>query len=218
MADSGLIEASQYTGDSGWYYCRAMDRAGKIYTTLELIRVLLNEVLTTIKGPNPHTDKGDWVALAHFFGPDGTPTPEAENKLVMFLANITHEATISTYNPTPQAGSDHYVVAAPPLYIDLHVMCAANFIDYGVGLDVISQTIGFFQQNPAFDHTTLPGLDPTVNKLALEFTNLDISDLDHLIGLAGIRYLPLVLYKLRMLPFSGDMTAMIPQVRSEGTR
>jgi hypothetical protein len=79
---------------------------------------------------------------------------------------------------------------------------------------MISQTISFFQQNPWFTHDNVPGLDPVIDKLTFEMTNLDLVDLSYLISMTGTKYLPSVYYKVRLLPFqSGAMQAEVPAAK-----
>lgn len=182
----------------------------KIRTTLELIRSTLNQ---SFGNAAPRSD--DWVVLANLVEPSGSVNQDALGKVVMFLVNIQHETVVSSFNHLAKLPGDRYAAVSPPLYIDLLVMFVANFSgrNYPDGLAAISRTIGFFQQNPWFDHTTMPGLDPAVEKLTLEMINLDVTQVNDLIGLAGIRYLPLVCYRLRMLPFvSSDVSAVVPAV------
>ncbi|MGA2650875.1 MAG: DUF4255 domain-containing protein [Terracidiphilus sp.] len=171
-----------------------------IQTTLELIRRELNQRLLV---GDPRSE--DWVILSNIVGLNGEPFPEAQNKVVMCLANIQHETIISTYQRgAPVAGGDRIGVVPPPLYIDLFVLFYANFGDgnYRQGLDMISQTIAFFQQNVWFTRENLPGLDGRIDKLSFEFTNLDLAELHCLMGNMGAKYLPSVYYKVRMIPFN----------------
>src|SRR3569833_1962624 len=69
---------------------------------------------------------------------------------------------------------------------------------------MISRTIQFFQENPYFDHNNLPGLPEPIDKLAVEFSNLDAVGLNYVMGLAGVKYLPSVYYKVRMFPFRSE--------------
>lgn len=178
-----------------------------IQTTLELIRQKLNEFF---RNADPKED--DWVILSNVVNSEGQPYEHAKDKVVMFLANIQHETTISTYNRTTPVNGDQYALVAPPLYIDLFVLFFANFYDknYAEGLGMISRTISFFQQNPWFTHDNLPGLDPIIDKLTFEMTNLDMTGLNYLMGLMGTKYLPSAFYKIRMIPF--DSQAMQGQV------
>jgi Pvc16 N-terminal domain len=175
----------------------------EIRGTLELIRRRLNQF---IHGADPRVDQ--WVILANLVDQNGTPNEAAKDKIVMFLANIQREVTISTYNPNVPTASGTYAVVAPPLYVDLFLLFYANFYDhtYHQGLGAISRTISFFQQNPRFTHANLPGLDPEIEKLYFEMVNLEPVELNYLMGLTGSKYLPSVYYKVRMIPFQAGAT------------
>jgi hypothetical protein len=181
-----------------------------IQTTLEQIRRKLNEFIS-----NAIPMDEDWVILSNIVDHESHPYEKAKNRIVMFLANIQHETIISTYKRTVATG-EQYASVPPPLYIDLFVFFLANFYDnnYSDGLGMISQTISFFQQTPWFTHENLPGLDPAIDKLTFEMTNLELVDLSYLLGMTGTRYLPSVYYKLRLIPFqSGAMQAEVPAAK-----
>lgn len=182
----------------------------KILTTLELVRRQLD---TYFKNADPRAD--DWVVLSNLVDADGRAYEGARDRVVLFLANITHETTISTFQRTVPANADTYAATTPPIYVDLHLMFYANFSErnYPVGLAMISGTISFFQQNPWFNHQNLPDLDPTIDKLLFQMSNLGPYELNQLMGIAGVKYLPSVFYKVRMIPFAGDvMKSEVPAV------
>lgn len=184
-----------------------------IESTLTLIRDSLNSFLRNLY---PHPDAEDWVSLSNVVSADGQAYDKAKRKIVMFLANIEHETSISTYQRTVPAG-DQFVAIAPPLYMDLFLLFYANFPDdnYQEGLKMISWTISYFQRNPWFTRDTMPALDPAIDKITVEFTNLDADGLNHLMDLAGVKYLPSVYYKLRMIPFTSDMVLQeVPPVKA----
>lgn len=184
-----------------------------IESTLTLIRDSLNSFLRNLY---PYSDAEDWVSLSNVISPDGQAYEKAKRKIVMFLSNIEHETSISTYQRTVPAGSE-FVAIAPPLYIDLFLLFYANFPDdnYREGLKMISSTISYFQQNPWFTRDTMPDLDPAIDKITMEFTNLDADGLSHLMNLAGVKYLPSVYYKLRMIPFTSNMVLQeVPPVKA----
>lgn len=172
-----------------------------IRQVLDLIRQKLNESFA-----NADPRREDWVILSNIVDQDGRSFTGAKDKIVMVLANIKHETVISTYTAAVKTKTSAYAIVAPPLYIDLYVIFYANFFDenYRQGLAMISRTISFFQQNPWFDANTLPGLPPVVEKLAMEITSLDLLEVNYLMGMLGVNYLPSVFYKVRMLPFVGE--------------
>jgi hypothetical protein len=187
-----------------------------IKRVLELIQKQLNGFLQNIDVPGDQ-----WVVLSNVVNHEGHPYEDAQGKIVMFLANITHETTVSTYHSTARAKSGGgYVAVQPPLYIDLFVLFFANFYDrqYSEGLRMISRIVGFFQQNPIFTHDTMPDLDPSIDKLTIEMVNLDLVEINYLMGAVGAKYLPSVFYKLRMIPFDGGaMRAEVPAARGVKT-
>ncbi len=172
-----------------------------IHKTLELVRQRLNSYFQAAD-PLPE----DWIVLSNIIDQDGKVFDHARNKVVMFLANIQQDTTISTWRPAAPISPDRYGIMQPPIYINLFVLFYANFSDrnYPQSLETISRTIEFFQQNPYFDRQNLPDLPEPIDKLAFEFTNLDSTGLNYLMGLAGVRYLPSVYYKVRMFPFRSD--------------
>lgn len=179
-----------------------------IRRTLEAVRDRLNEFLGTVE----QRPEG-MVVLANVVEPDGQPYDGAKDMLVMFLANVQREITVSTYSRTVPVSDNKYAVVAPPLYIDLFVLFYANFYDkrYAEGLSILTRTISFFQQNLWFTHENLPGLPASIDKLTFELTNLELTDLNYLMGLVGVKYLPSVYYKVRLLPFDSEaMQAQVP--------
>ena len=169
-----------------------------IPNALECVRQRLNSYL---QNANPRHD--DWVTLTNVLDQKGQEVPEAADRIVMFLANITHETIQSTYTAAVPSGGTKYAIVSPPLFINLFVLFYAN-LAYKVALSAASSVVSFFQQTPTFTRDTLPGLDPQIDKLQFEFTNLDITDLNYVMGLLGTKYLPSVYYKVRLLPFQSD--------------
>lgn len=174
---------------------------GEIRQTLELVRRRLSEYVSNATGRVE-----DWVLLTNPTDAEGRPYEWTTGRVVMVLANMMRENLISTYQPAVPISGDRYAVVPPPIYIDLYVLFWANFTEknYPEGLELIAHTITFFQQNPLLTHDTLPGLDPTIDKLTFEFTNLDLTELNYLLGLFGAKYSPSVYYKVRLIPFVSD--------------
>ncbi|WP_444997444.1 DUF4255 domain-containing protein [Aliikangiella sp. IMCC44359] len=182
-----------------------------IGTTLDLIKNKLNQYFC-----NVYQSSDDWVIISNIVNQDGRLYEEAKDKVILFLANIQHETVISTYNKNVPTDNNRYVTIAPPLYINLHLLFYANYFDsnYRDSLSMISSVISFFQQNSSFTPASLPGLNADIDKLTFDMVNMDMTDLNYLLGLAGTKYLPSVLYKVRMIPFiSDEMQGQTPEVQ-----
>jgi hypothetical protein len=143
-----------------------------------------------------------WVALNSPFNMDGSVNEDAQDKILMMIYNIRKEDTHSAH-VKPMPGSGGFAVAAPPLYINLDLAFIANFSArrYADGLAALSRVISYFQQTPVFNQANAPDLDPRVGKLTLDFVNLDTVDVNYIMSMLGMMYLPSVFYQLRMLPF-----------------
>jgi Pvc16 N-terminal domain len=181
---------------------------------LELIRNRLNAFLGSAD-PRPE----GWVVLGNLVDHEGKPFPGAENKLVMFLGNVEYEASMSLPGRTAQLNGDTYVSVAAPRLINVWLLFVANFYNqsYPDGLDILSRTIAFFQQHPRFTHDSDPALDPRIEKLTVEMVNLDFMQLNYVMSMTGAKYLPMVCYKMRMIPFTSEaIQATVPAARALG--
>lgn len=160
----------------------------------------------------------DVVVMSNILEQDGTVAPDISNKLVVFLVNVEKDAT------SPRQGGaasfDFSASSYPPLFLNLYVMIAGNFScsNYSEALKFLSNAVSFFQRQPVFDHQITPELDRRINKLVLDIENLNFQDLSSLWGTYSGKYLPSVLYKVRMVAFdSGDILSQIAPVKGYET-
>jgi hypothetical protein len=191
---------------------------------------LMTNALTTIQQAldqfvaNTSSSTGPFVVLGGPANPDGSANEAARDKIVMMLYSIVKETTTSTHSPA-QAGPGGFSNVPPPLYLDLDLAFIANFPPrrYTDGLAALSRVIGFFQQNPILSQTNTPNLDPRLSKLTMDFLNLDVTQVNYVMSMLGVSYMPSVFYRLRMLPFdAGTITSrgypvLYPLVNNAGT-
>jgi hypothetical protein len=155
----------------------------------------------------------DIVALSNIVEQDGTVATNVTNKLVVCLVNIEKDSTSVNLPKRGMMPSDKAVMGYPPVHLNLYLMFAAHFSgnNYSEALKFLSHTISFFQRNPVFDHQNTPDLDRRIHQLALDIENLDTKDLSSLWSILSGKYLPSILYKVRMLSFAADdIKAQIP--------
>jgi hypothetical protein len=154
----------------------------------------------------------DVVVVSNLMELDGTVAPNTNNKLVLTLVNIEKDSMPYRLNQPTRGIDDRQLMYSSPLYLNLYLMMSANFGagNYSEALKTISQAISFFQQQAVFDRQNCPGLDSRIEKLILDMENLKIPDLNNLWSLMGGKYLPSVLYKVRMITV--DTGAIVQQV------
>ena len=168
------------------------------------INHLATQLNAYLKRTNNLTE--DIVVVSSLVEADGSPSPHANNKLLLLLTNIEKDTTPKRAGSRALSFDGRSVQSTQPLYLNLYVMLAANFsgANYVEALKFISRAIGFFQTHSTFDKQGSPDLDGRIERLILDIENLSIQDLSNLWGLFGGQYLPSVYYRVRMIAVSPE--------------
>jgi hypothetical protein len=155
------------------------------------------------------------VVVSSLYEPDGSVAANVHNKLAVFLVNIERD-TMPGQLPRHDLPSGRLPRLPAPVTLNLMVMFAAHFhaANYAEALKFVAGTIAFFQSRPVLTHENTPGLDARIDRLALDIENLGLGDLSNLWGTFGGRYLPSVLYRMRLVTLDGgQLDAQVPVVR-----
>lgn len=146
----------------------------------------------------------DIVVVSNLQSAKGEPANGTANKVVVCLINI--EKDTMPQQGVPAASLRGRIgVFSRPLFLNLEIVVAANFSDknYAEALTYISSAIACFHQTPVFDRQLTPDLHRDIEKLLLDIENLSHHELSNIWGMLSGRYLPSVLYKVRMISY-GD--------------
>ena len=103
-----------------------------------------------------------------------------------------------------------YLKLNPPVELDLSVLFIAHKQDYGTALRDLSSVISFFQANPVFDQEKNPSLNAAVlepnnkpwqlvERLVFTLHTLSFEQQNNLWAMLGSKYIPSVLYKMKMI-------------------
>jgi hypothetical protein len=156
----------------------------------------------------------DVAVISNLLELDGSIAANVNNKLVISLVNIEKD-NVPFRNVSSHDMGSRGVQSSAPLYFNLYLMMTANFTgnSYPEALKFLSSTIGFFQKNHVIDHQSAPEMDARIEKLILDIENLSIQDLSNLWGALGGKYLPSILYRIRMVAFDAEeITGRTPVV------
>jgi len=175
------------------------------------LRLIANELDQALRLQTP--GGANLVVLSNLVDSAGAPVPEAADHIAAFLVNIEREVIPARALRRTDAGQDRLAMVQPPVHLNLLVMFAANFSGskYDEALKQISNTIAFFQSRPVFTPANAPALDPDIEQLSLEIENLNTTDLSNLWGILGGRYLPSVLYRVRMITIDSERLERQPR-------
>lgn len=167
----------------------------------------------------------DIVVISNILEQDGNIAANIDNKVVVSLINIEKETvplpnhTGNTRAGNTRAGNtredNRSIICYPPVYLNFYLMFSGSFSgsNYLESLKFVSNTISYFQGNPVFDHHNTPDLDDQISQLTMNIENLTMHDLSNLWSVLSGKYLPSVLYKVRMITFdSRDVRAQVASI------
>ena len=122
-------------------------------------------------------------------------------QLAFMLVNLEEEKILKMQLPREKRVGDNIQFANPEIKLNLLIMLAANpgADNYLAALDRLSQAIVFFQGTSFFEKIKYPALAPEIEKLTIELFSLTLEQQNQLWGSLGAKYLPSVLYKIRLV-------------------
>ncbi len=157
---------------------------------------LLNEVNNHLKASTENK-----VFLSNIVAQDGSIDHLPENTILLTLVNIEEEKAMKSQSPYIKKSNGSALKINPEIKLNLYMLFSANFSqnNYEQALKFLSMVVSFFQARNVFDHQNSPALDMEIDKLILELVTPSFEQLNHMWGYLGAKYMPSVVYKLRMV-------------------
>lgn len=157
----------------------------------------------TSKFGNPTVDLIVWGNISQAVEPNST----VNNVMVMSLVNI-EEDRISRPQGNVHKQNHAYTYINPPVFLNLYVLFASHFDQdkYDEALKMVSGVIQFFQYKNVFNPANSPTLPHDVEELIFDLKTLSMQDLNNLWGVLGSRYMPSVLYKVRLVKIGDEFS------------
>jgi hypothetical protein len=94
----------------------------------------------------------------------------------------------------------------PPVYLNLDILFTANYENYKTSLLLLSFVIQFFQFQNVFTPQNAPDLPAGIDELIFDMKTLTLQDLNNLWGILGSKYIPSVVYKMRLIQIADTFT------------
>jgi hypothetical protein len=132
---------------------------------------------------------------------EGSDTNEGEvgSGIIITLVNIEEDRISKNPNGIYREGAS-VVKRNPTILLNLYLLFSANMSTYTVGLSRISDVVECFQSTNFFPQDKYPSLDSAIDKLQLELYTMNFEQVNHLWSTLGGKYLPSVLYKMKLIP------------------
>lgn len=142
----------------------------------------------------------------------GARTESAAVPGILTLVNIEEERTLKNPNNFVRV-DDKTQYRNPGIPLNLYGLFAINHSSYDTSLQYLSLIIQFFQSRNVIDHNNTPPdnglmLDEKIDKLIFDMVSMNAEQVNHLWAILGGKYLPSVLYKIRMVTIEDDTVLM----------
>lgn len=170
-----------------------------IYNALNCLEQTLNQFFKNSFGLQESK-----VSIGKLINQDGSIPEGNINRLMLTLVNIAMDSPKQFASPKSNTGTPS---VQAPVYYNLSILLSSNFTDYSASLKFLSSAISFFKAHPLFDHRNNPALHQSIVKLTVEFSPMNLQEMQTLwVGL-GTKYIPSILLKVRMITDEEDMTS-----------
>jgi len=179
---------------------------------LEVIRTEVNDYIGRKLGDTTGQNR---VALTSFVDDNGRVAIPTDS-VGLSLLNIEEERTFKEAAMVRTAKAEvSSVFVSPPVSLNLQIMFTAYFNNYTESLKQISFILACFQTKPVFDLSNTPALSGLgVTRLIFELNTLPLEQQHYIWSMIGLRYLPSVIYKVRMLTiFEQDVVSEAANIK-----
>lgn len=159
--------------------------------------------------------------IAKWESNSGLSTASSQDSVVMTIVNIEEEKTLKNTPPYIRKG-DSIEKRNPTLFLNLYVLFSCPADEYLNAVEYISQVIGFFQTKNVFTPENISSgsgnFPKKIEKIVMELVTLNFEQLNHLWGILGGKYMPSVMYKLRLIPVQYSDSAPVELVEEIETQ
>ena len=171
--------------------------------TVSFIEESLNAYLQ-----NKMNFKEERVISSNLVEQDGSVAIRDDNRVVISLVDLDEEPSLKNANRMDISSTGVKRSVLPPVNLNLYIMFSCFFTsdNYKVGLKYLSNIILFFQGRPLFTSQSYPQLSKYgIEKLSFEIYHPDYQARNNMWTILGIKYLPSIIYKVKMLSRSDQL-------------
>lgn len=129
------------------------------------------------------------------------------NQVIISLVNVEEDRIsrpVNNYVKVAQQNFPQVIYKNPPVFLNLDILFTAYYSDYQSSLLFLSYIIKFFQYQNVFTTLNAPDLPQQIDEVIFDLKTLSLQDLNNLWGILGSKYIPSVIYKVRLVVISED--------------
>lgn len=133
----------------------------------------------------------------------GDDASNLSNKIIFTLIKVEEESSLKNGSTYAKSATQEITRNQPAIYLNLYLLVSITKKDYGEALQLLSDTIIFFQAHRVFSEQ-MTGDEPDSKdsaKLAVDLYNISFQESFDLWSTLGSKQFPSVIYRLRLLKF-----------------
>lgn len=179
---------------------------------LEVIRKDVNDFIGSKLNDRTRNNR---VVLTSFVDDAGRVAIPSDS-VGLSLLNIEEERTLKSAGLIPASKAEPVSsFMSPPISLNLQIMFTAYFNNYAESLKHISYIIACLQTKPVFDTGNTPGMTQLETaRLVFELNTLPLEQQHYIWAMIGLRYLPSVVYRVKMLMvFERDVVGEVSNIK-----
>jgi hypothetical protein len=138
-----------------------------------------------------------------------------QNKIVLSLINVEQETLKKFYGRTKMLAGGNFADVNPSERFNLDLLISSNFDDYTETLRFLDAVILFFQVHSYLDANTSSIIPAGLSRLEFDIEKINYVQMQGLWTAMGAKYLPSVVYKMRLVTFQGNEADQIMPVISQ---
>lgn len=120
------------------------------------------------------------------------------------LVSVEEERYLKPQNQKERRVDDTVSFANPEIYLNLYLLMAVKPSDaaddnYGIALKRLSLVLEYFQANSYFENISLPASSEMIEKMMIDLYTLSFEQQNQLWASLGAKYMPSVVYKIRLV-------------------
>ena len=181
-----------------------------IRTALEFIQAQLDSYMADREQDSAQYALGNVVDLQSIVLPNGNMNINDTTHVTVMLVGLEEERREGKRPYFRPTDDKQFLKLQPPVELDLLLLFVAHNSNYETSLRDLSDVIAFFQANPVFDEQKYPALNAAVvepdkkpwqliERLSFSLCNLSFEQQNNLWAMLGSKYIPSVVYKMKML-------------------
>ncbi len=143
------------------------------------------------------------AVLSLLVNPDGSIASQEDNVILVSLIDVRQDPATPYVVKAQYQNTQglNYSVTTEAVHVNLYVLFVMHFDGSKAreSLNFLTYVLRFFQAKSVFTNQNTPGMPVGVDKLEFTLETMDFQQKGYLWGLLGLKYMPFLVYKARLL-------------------